>query len=136
MQEHFLSLDKAVVIDTETTGINPQIDRIVSLSALKVDFSTLTLTPDGLLQLSYEKFGELVDPEKRIPREATAIHGISDADVVGRRTFRQLAPDFLAFVGDLPLVAHNMKFDGRFLDAELGRCGKPLPTNQLRLQTH
>ena len=69
------------VLDLETTGRTVGVDRIVEIGVLKV-------TPDG----QESQLQTLVNPEVRIPREATAIHGIGDKDVEDKPTFKEVAP--------------------------------------------
>lgn len=90
-----------VFFDLETTGLNITHDRILEISVLK-------LSVDG----NKEQRTWLINPEMPIPAESTAIHGISDADVAGKPTFRQLAPELLSFFGNADLAGYNiLKFD-------------------------
>lgn len=90
-----------VFFDLETTGLNITHDRILEISVLK-------LSVDG----NKEQRTWLINPEMPIPAESTAIHGIGDADVAGKPTFRQLAPELLSFFGNADLAGYNiLKFD-------------------------
>ena len=125
--QRFTGFDWAVVVDVETTGLVPNVDRIVSVAALKVDFSALR-TSD---RLEGETFVGLYNPDAPIPEEATRVHGIADADVVGKPKFAEEARDLRSFIGDLPLIAHNLKLDRSFLAAEFRRAGvRPLQFNR------
>ena len=109
-----LKLDRPIAfIDVETTGLYPNSDRIVELSILKVH-------PDGT-----EKYeSHRVNPERPIPAETTAIHGITDADVAGEPVFRQYAKSIRDFLDDCDISGFNViKFDLPFLEAELYRAG-------------
>jgi DNA polymerase-3 subunit epsilon len=70
-------------------------------------------------------FHRLIDPERDIPSDASRIHGITSADLVGKPTFAGIVDELMAFFGEAPLIAHNAAFDFGFLDAELGRLGRP-----------
>ncbi len=97
-----LKLKRPIVfIDLETTGINVSSDRIVEISALKIN-------PNGSEQL----MTSLVNPEMPIPPKVTAIHGISDSDVTGAPTFREIAKNLATFLEGCDLAGYNsMKFD-------------------------
>jgi DNA polymerase-3 subunit epsilon len=69
-------------------------------------------------------FHTLLDPERDVPEDATRIHGFTNADLAGKPLFAAVMTDFLAFLGDGKLIAHNAPFDFGFIDAELGRVGR------------
>ncbi len=116
-------MTRSVLFDTETTGLNPATgDRVIEIAAIE-------LINDLPTDRHYHA---LLDPERDIPDEVTRIHGIGNADVVGKPRFAQIADALLAFLGDGPLVAHNAPFDFGFLDAELARIGrKPLAPERM-----
>jgi DNA polymerase-3 subunit epsilon len=66
-----------------------------------------------------------VDPGRDIPEEASRIHGMTRADLLGKPKFAEIMDAMLEFFGDAPLVAHNAAFDFGFLNAELARAGRP-----------
>ncbi len=101
-----------VAFDTETTGLDPYVDRIIQISAVKFE----NLIPTA-------SFSTYVDPDIPIPARITKINGITDRDVRGAPNAISAIRDFYAFVGDLPLAAHNAKFDIGFVDCELERFG-------------
>ncbi|MBL7924530.1 MAG: 3'-5' exonuclease [Bacteroidia bacterium] len=87
--------------DLETTGVTVGADRIVEISILK-------LLPDGSKQVLTRR----VNPEIPIPAGASKVHGIYDQDVAHEPTFRQLAPEIAAFIGNADLAGYNSnKFD-------------------------
>ncbi len=92
-----------VAIDLETTGLSPLVDKIIEVAAIKV-------TPDGV-----STYQELVNPQIPIPNFTTDIHGIKDEDVVNSPLIKEVLPELLSFMGDLPIVAHNAKFDAGFI---------------------
>lgn len=103
------------VFDLETTGTMPQKDRIVEIAILKIE-------PEG----RRETLCHRVNPEMPIPREATAIHGITDADVAAEPTFRQLAPGLAEFLTSCDLAGFNLiRFDLPLLRHEFERASIP-----------
>lgn len=105
---------RQIVLDTETTGLDPlQGDRVIEVAAVEL----VNLLPTGAT------FHRLVDPGRDIPAEATRIHGFTNADLAGKPDFAEIAEEMLTFLGDAPVIAHNAPFDFGFLDAELARCG-------------
>ena len=89
------------VFDCETTGTDPCTDEIVSLAVMRLD-------ADGVEQGRYAR---LVRPSCPIPPEATAIHGIADADVAGVPPFAEIALELLDVLDGAVFVAHNVEFD-------------------------
>jgi DNA polymerase III epsilon subunit family exonuclease len=109
-----------IALDLETTGLVAEIDRVVEIGAVRFDASGREIG----------RFERLVDPERPMSPAAEAIHGISDADLVGAPTSRAVLPEFLDFLGDpstTALLAHNAVFDAQFLGHELERAGLPRP---------
>jgi DNA polymerase-3 subunit epsilon len=109
-------MTRSVLFDTETTGLDPlHGDRVIEVAAIEL-----------LNDLPTDRtFHRLIDPERDIPSDASRIHGITSADIAGKPKFSGIVDDLLAFFGDDPLIAHNAAFDFGFLDAELGRIGRP-----------
>lgn len=109
-----LKLTKPLVFfDLETTGINIGTDRIVEIAILK-------LHPNG----NKESYTWLVNPEIEIPAEATAVHGITNEQVVTEPTFKELAPKIDALIKDCDLAGFNSnRFDIPLLAEELMRAG-------------
>ncbi|HLJ64693.1 MAG TPA: DNA polymerase III subunit epsilon [Stellaceae bacterium] len=100
------------MLDTETTGLDPaEGHRIVEIAALEL----LNHVPTGRVFHAY------VNPERAMPSEAEAIHGLSDAFLAKEKTFAAIVDAFLAFIGADRLVIHNAEFDQRFINAELKR---------------
>ena len=109
-----------VIFDTETTGLTASRDRVVEIGAVK-------FRNDRIL----ERRRWLINPGLPIPESATRIHGITSAMVTNAPAFAAVLPEFAAFAGEAVLLAHNGKFDRRFVAAELERNGLPGPTNML-----
>ena len=107
-----LRLEKPLcVLDLETTGLNPQADRIVELAIMK-------LAVDGKPTWLHT----FVNPERGIPASARAIHGISDVDVADKPTFRQIARDAHRFLKGADLAGFHLSFDLAVLSAEFARA--------------
>lgn len=114
---------REIVLDTETTGLDPLTgDRVIEVAAIELE----NLLPTG------RAFHCLVDPERDIPAEATRVHGFSRDDLRGKPLFPAIVEEMLAFLGDAPIIAHNAPFDFGFLDAELRRAGRP-PLDRKRM---
>jgi DNA polymerase-3 subunit epsilon len=109
-------MTRAVLFDTETTGLDPlNGDRVIEVAALEL----VNDLPTG------RHFHALIDPEREIPEEASRVHGLTAADLAGKPLFAAVAAEMLAFFADATLIAHNAPFDFGFLNAELGRLGLP-----------
>lgn len=108
--ERELAVTEFVVFDLETTGAKAPPCRITEVGAYRVKNGEVA-----------EKFQTLVNPEMPIPVFITQLTGIDDAMVANAPLFAEIAPDFLKFIGDSILVAHNSGFDMRFLNNEIGR---------------
>lgn len=107
------TLDGAyVVFDIETTGFSPVTNRIIEIGAVKVEHGEIT-----------ERFSTFVNPEVPIPFEIEKLTGISDSMVMEAQTIETVLPEFLAFVGDSVLVAHNAGFDVGFIQENAKRQG-------------
>ena len=105
---------RSVLFDTETTGLDPlNGDRVIEIACLEL----MRELPTGNV------FHVLIDPDRDVPPEATRVHGLTRADLVGKPRFAEVVDEFLAFIGDDPLIAHNAPFDHGFIDMELGRAG-------------
>jgi DNA polymerase-3 subunit epsilon len=104
------------IVDLETTGLDPQKDRIVEIGVLK-------LVPGG----DREQRSRRLNPGMPIPPAATAVHGITDADVAGAPRFEEVAGSLLALLDGCDFCGFNLKrFDLRVLHAEFVRAGRPL----------
>ena len=109
-------MTRAVLFDTETTGLDPATgDRVIEVAALEL----VNDLPTG------RHFHALIDPERDVPEEVTRIHGFRYADLEGKPKFADIAADLVAFFGDARLIAHNAPFDFRFLEFEFARIDLP-----------
>ena len=99
-----------VVFDLETTGAKTPPCRITEIGAYRIVKGKIT-----------DEYQTLVNPEAAIPPFITALTGINNSMVRNAPKFGDIAADFLEFIGDSVLVAHNAHFDMRFLNHEIGR---------------
>jgi DNA polymerase-3 subunit epsilon len=107
---------RELVLDTETTGFEPsEGHRIVEIGIVEV----VNLMPTGRTWHKY------FNPQRPMPPEAFAVHGLGDDFLADKPLFGHLAQEFLDFVGDARLVIHNAAFDMKFLNAELRGVGLP-----------
>ena len=106
---------REVVFDTETTGIQvSEGHRMVEIGCVEL----INRVETGRVFHAY------CNPERSMPPEAQAVHGLSDSFLAGQKLFRDICEELLDFVEDSPLVAHNAAFDFAFLNFELGECGR------------
>lgn len=107
---------REIVLDTETTGLDPANGhRIVEVACLEL----LNHIPTGRNYQSY------VNPERDVPADAAAVHGLSAEFLSDKPRFAEIADELLRFIADAPLVIHNAEFDVRFLNAEFERLARP-----------
>jgi len=107
---------REIVLDTETTGFDPtKGDRLIEIGCVEL----YNRIPTGA------EFHRFVNPERDVPAEAQAVHGISTEFLKDKPLFSQIVDDFLSFIGEDLLVIHNAQFDVGFLSAELARIGRP-----------
>jgi DNA polymerase III subunit epsilon len=105
---------REIVFDTETTGFDPRNgDRLVEIGCIEL----FNRVPTGAVFHAY------FNPERDMPAEAEAVHGLSSAFLADKPLFATRAAELVAFIGDAPLVAHNAAFDFGFINAELTMCG-------------
>src|SRR6476620_8769055 len=114
---------REIILDTETTGLNPATgDRIVEIGAVEL----LNHLPTG------RTFHVYINPERDMPAEAEAVHGLSSAFLKDKPVFAAIADDFVEFIGNATLVIHNASFDMGFINAELGFLKRPsIPPEQV-----
>jgi DNA polymerase III subunit epsilon len=102
---------RQVILDTETTGLDPKDHRIIEVGCLELVNRRLT----------GKKFHRYLNPERDVDEGALAVHGISRAQLAQEPCFRDIADELLSFISDAELIIHNAAFDVAFLDAELAR---------------
>ena len=108
---------RQIVLDTETTGMSPADgDRMVEIGCIEL----INHMPTGKGLQIY------INPEREIPEEAIAVHGITNEFVADKPTFAEVYMDFIDFIGkDSKLVIHNAEFDMKFINYQLGKVGHP-----------
>ena len=110
---------REVVLDTETTGLDP-IDghRVIEIGCVELDDHF----PTG------RTFQAYLNPERSVPLDSQRVHGLTDAFLADKPTFATVVDALFAFIEDAPLVIHNAAFDLKFLNAELHRLSRgPIP---------
>ncbi|HEY7300319.1 MAG TPA: DNA polymerase III subunit epsilon [Xanthobacteraceae bacterium] len=114
---------REIVLDTETTGLDPASGhRLVEIGCIEL----VNRIPSG------QVFHRYLNPEREVPEEAVAVHGLSTDFLQDKPRFAEVADELIAFIGEAPLVAHNALFDLGFLNAELQRCARnPLQSERL-----
>src|ERR1700740_1338943 len=107
---------REIVLDTETTGLGPlRGDRLVEVGCVEL-FNRM---PTG------QTFHRYMNPERDMPAEAFAVHGLSSEFLADKPLFIEVVEEFLEFIADAPLVIHNASFDIGFINAELDRIKRP-----------
>lgn len=109
-----IALD-AVALDTETTGLDARVARIIQIGAVRIR--------GGRIE-SDDQFVQLVDPGVPIPPVTTAVHGISDADVAGAPGFAAIADTLAAYLKGAVLVGHTVSYDRAMLEKEYELTGR------------
>jgi DNA polymerase III subunit epsilon len=114
---------REIVFDTETTGLDPyKGDRLVEIGCIEL----LNRFPTG------RTFHRYINPERDMPQEAFAVHGLSGDFLKDKPLFASVADELLGFIGEAALVAHNATFDLSFLNAELERIERSaIPRDRL-----
>ncbi len=108
---------REIILDTETTGIDPRDHRVIEIGCLEIE----DFIPTG------RTFHRYVNPDRLIEADAERVHGISNARVANEPRFHEVCDELLDFMGDAVLIAHNAAFDRGFVNAELGRAGRGVP---------
>lgn len=113
---------REIVLDTETTGLEPsEGHRLIEIGCVEIE----NHIPTG------RTYHQYINPERDVPPEAVAVHGITDGFLADKPVFSQIYTEFLDFIGLARLVIHNAKFDMKFLNAELSAVGhEKIPMKQ------
>src|SRR5262249_30707501 len=114
---------REIVLDTETTGLDPlRGDRLVEVGCVEL----INRMPTG------QTFHRYMNPEREMAAEAFAVHGLSTEFLADKPFFHEVVEEFLASIGDPPLVTHNASFDISFINAALDRIKRPaIPRDRL-----
>lgn len=115
-------MTREIVLDTETTGLNPLTgDRVVEIGGVEL-FNHI---PTG------RHFHQYINPDRRMNEDAFSVHGLSDEFLADKPRFAEIADQMLEFLGDAVLIAHNAPFDVQFLNFELEKAKRPSLRNQI-----
>ncbi len=111
-------MKREIVLDTETTGLNPDKngggDRLVEIGCIELEEGK----PTG------NHYHQYINPGRPVPKEAQAVHGLTDEFLSDKPKFADIVSEFLDFIADSKLVIHNAPFDMGFLNAELAFCNR------------
>jgi DNA polymerase-3 subunit epsilon len=106
---------REIVFDTETTGLSPNDGhRLVEIGCVEI----INRCETG------RTFHKYINPQRSMPSEAEAVHGLSSIFLSDKPCFHEIVDDLIEFLGDAPLIAHNAGFDFTFLNWELENCGR------------
>lgn len=113
---------REIVLDTETTGLDPYSGhKLVSIGCVELE----NHMPTG------KTYYQLINPERDVPEEVVKVHGLTNEILDKEPPFRDIVDDFLAFIGNDPLVIHNAEFDMKFINAELSWIKRdPIPMDR------
>lgn len=111
-----LELSTFTAFDFETTGLNSKDDRVIEVAAIRFINGEIT-----------EKYVQLINPEKNISNMITRLTGITNKMVKASPTEEMVVDDLLGFLGNFPIVAHNISFDHNFLSSMCNRLGRDIP---------
>ncbi|MFN3977321.1 MAG: 3'-5' exonuclease [Sulfurihydrogenibium azorense] len=117
--------DEYVVFDTETTGLNPKTDDILSIGAVKIKQNRILLN---------DRFYTVVKPEREINEETIKIHGLRKKDLENGIPIEKAIKDFLRFIGSRPLVGYYIDFDVAMINKYTKKIiGIPLPNKKIEV---
>jgi DNA polymerase-3 subunit epsilon len=117
---------REIVLDTETTGLDPASGhRVVEIACLEL----VNHLPSG------RHFQRYLNPDRDMPEDAYEVHGLSAVFLADKPRFHEIVDELLSFIDGAPLVIHNAEFDIRFLNAELTRAGMPALETALAVDT-
>jgi len=117
---------REIVLDTETTGLDPGTgDKIVEIGAVEL----WNHLPTG------KTFHKYLNPERNMPEEAQAVHGLTEDFLRDKPLFSQIVDDFLRFIKDSKLIIHNASFDMKFINAELELANKSKLSGDIAIDT-
>ena len=107
--------NRQIVLDTETTGLSPENgDRIVEIGCIEL----INFVPTS------KTFQQYINPDRKMSEGAFRVSGISDSFLSDKPKFEEIYEDFLKFIDDSPIVAHNAQFDLGFINSELRKINE------------
>ena len=110
LKDYSLLDQEYVVFDTETTGFTPYNDQMIEIGGVKIKNGEVI-----------DRFDELINPGRKLPEKIIELTNITDEMLEGKDTEENVTKRFMKFVGDLPMVAHNAKFDIGFISAAMNK---------------
>lgn len=113
-------IDEYIVLDVETTGLQPQKDKILEIGAAKVQRGKVCTT-----------YQTLINTGSPVPERIQELTGITDAMRKSGRKIKEVMEEFVLFCGDLPILGHNVSFDYSFLKQTAAECGLPFEKEAL-----
>lgn len=117
---------KEIVLDTETTGIDPRKGhRLIEIGCIEIE----DLLPTG------RTFHKYINPDREIEADAIRVHGITNEMVADKPRFDEVADELMDFIGGRRIIAHNASFDRGFVDMEFERIGRVCPVETLWVDT-
>lgn len=117
---------REIVFDTETTGMDPETgDKLVEIGAVEL----INHIPTGVV------FHRYINPQREVPEEAFKVHGLNYDFLKNHPTFAEIVDEWIDFVGDAVLVAHNASFDMKFINFEQKELGKVIYSNDRVIDT-
>tara|TARA_Y100000996_G_scaffold368047_1_gene314240 strand:- start:163 stop:858 length:696 start_codon:yes stop_codon:yes gene_type:complete len=112
---------RQIVLDTETTGLRPsEGHRVIEIAAIEI----VDYLPTG------NTYQQYINPQRDVPESSFKVHGLSYEFLKDKPLFENVINKFLEFVGNDPIIAHNVDFDVGFLNYELNTCGKETLKNE------
>ena len=112
---------RQIVLDTETTGLRPsEGHRVIEIAAIEI----VDYLPTG------NTYQQYINPQRDVPESSFKVHGLSYEFLKDKPLFENVINKFLEFVGNDPIIAHNVDFDIGFLNYELNTCGKESLKNE------
>ena len=106
---------REIILDTETTGLRPgEGHKIIEIAAIEI----IDFIPTG------KTYHQYINPERDVPQSSTDVHGITSNFLYDKPTFNKIADEFIEFIQNDTIVAHNIDFDIGFINYELQNCGK------------
>ena len=112
---------RQIVLDTETTGLRPSKGhRVIEIAAIEI----IDYLPTG------KTYQQYINPQRDVPETSLKVHGLSYDFLRDKPLFEHIIAEFLEFVGQDPIIAHNVDFDIGFLNYELNACGRESLKNE------
>lgn len=112
--------DNYVVFDIETSGLSPNKDKIIEIGAVKY-----------INNKKHSEIDYLIDPHIKLEPIITKVTGLTDEDLIGKPSIEEILPIFINFIGDYPVIGHNVSFDIDFINYNLRKIHKDKINNKV-----